>query len=84
MIPYYDIDIKWKCLASNKVVRKWIVSETHYDEEHGAYCTYKLKDTEYAEFGTPFGAYTHAKNILNKYKKKWKDAQILIEEKSRI
>lgn len=80
MIPYNNSDINWKCLASNKIARKWVVDEIHYDEEHGTYSIYKLNQPESAIFGTPFGAYTHAKHILNKYKKKWSDAIIVIKE----
>ena len=82
MIPYYDRDIKWEHLGSNKITRKWVVTEIHYDFDYDTYCIYKLEKTEYAQFGTPFGAYTHARNILNKYKKKWTDATIVIKEES--
>lgn len=75
-----DINIRFETFASRKMIRKWVVSEVRYDCEWDGYCVHKLTDNEYCEFGTPFAAYKHAKNLSNKYKKKYSDAVVVIKE----
>lgn len=75
-----DTNVNFICFASRKSIRKWVVSEVRYDYEWDGYCVHKLGENEYCEFGTPFAAYNHAKNISNKYKKKYSDAVVIIEE----
>ena len=75
-----DTDVYFECLASRKLVRVWIVSEVRFDYDSDGYCKLPLGTYEYCVFGSPFDAYTHAKNLSRKYKKKYWDAVVVIKE----
>lgn len=77
-----DTTVSLKSIASRKTLRKWVVSGVKYDFDSDGYCYHVFKplDNEYCEFGTPFEAYKHAKNLVNKYRKTHNDAVVVIEE----
>lgn len=75
-----DIDIRFETWADNKTPRKWVVSKVRYNEEDGFWDYKDLTGTTEVEFGTPFAAYNYAKNLLKRWKKKYSDAIIIIEE----
>ena len=75
-----DVDIKFITYADKHSYRKWKLTEIRYDFENGSYCSHQLNEQESITFGTPYDAYTHAKYVLRKYKKKYNDAIIVIKE----
>ena len=77
-----DTTVNLISIASRKTPRKWVVTGVKYDIDSDGYCYHVFKPlgNEYCEFGTPFGAYKHAKNLVNKYRKTYSDAVVVIEE----
>jgi hypothetical protein len=78
-----DTTVNLISIANKKTIRKWVVCGVKYDFDHEwySYHGFKLGDNEYCEFGTPFAAYKHAKNLVNKYRKTYSDAVVVIVEK---
>lgn len=77
-----DTNVKWITWVDKHTPRKWCVTEIRYDNDYDGYCVHELGENEKCVFGTPFAAYKHAKELSNKYKKKWSDAVVIINEVS--